>query len=301
MSRKSVTAVLLLLALLLSPLAQAEDTVLEPAYPVPEYVTWLLDIARGELGYTEEKSGYSKYGDWSGDPYAQWCAEYLCWCVDQVDQTYGTALLRNVYPMYTGSNTGLRWFLRQGRYIARTGYVPSWGKQWYRATGEYVSGYIPQPGDWVFYSFSDAGNTSHVAMVEYCTMDENGIVTVHVLEGNMPDRVQRSTHVLSDWRVLGYGTVHDLADTTLQGSCSGTEVTEVQKKLQYLGYLETEYVTGTYGPSTVVAMHNFQSDHGILSTGITGRDTSAALYTAYREAFWLDDNNFTVRAEYCLE
>ena len=42
---------LLLLALLLcltpfSALALSSRTIIEPAYPVPDYVTWLLDIAR---------------------------------------------------------------------------------------------------------------------------------------------------------------------------------------------------------------------------------------------------------------
>lgn len=73
-----------LLACLLCPLALAEDQMIDPAYPVPQYVHWLLDVARGELGYQEGSRGYTKYGEWSGDPYAEWCAEFLCWCVDRL-------------------------------------------------------------------------------------------------------------------------------------------------------------------------------------------------------------------------
>jgi len=292
-------ALFFLLILFFSLPVCADDIVIEPAYPVPDYVTWLLEIAENELGYTEEKSGYSKYGAWSGDPYAQWCAEYLCWCVDQVDVQHGTSLLRNVYPMYSGSNTGLRWFLRNGRYIARNGYIDSWGKQWYKESGEYITAgsYIPLPGDWVFYSFSDSGDTSHVAMVEYCTMDESGTVTVHVIEGNMPDKVQHATHVLNDWRVLGYGTVYDLADIVIRGGCSGVKVLELQKKLYYLGFLAEQYMTGTCGASTVTAVRNFQQSRGIINTGVAGHETQTALELAYREAFWEDDSNFVVRDE----
>lgn len=103
-----------LLACLLCPLALAEDQMIDPAYPVPQYVHWLLDVARGELGYQEGSRGYTKYGEWSGDPYAEWCAEFLCWCVDQVDQQHGLSLLRNAYPMYSGQNTGRNWFIREG-------------------------------------------------------------------------------------------------------------------------------------------------------------------------------------------
>ena len=102
----SLMLTLLLTAGLLLPCAKAEDTVLEPLWPVPDYVQWLLDVARGEIGYKEGPHGYSKYGEWAGDAYAQWCAEFLCWCVDQVDQQHGTELLRNVYPMYSGQNVG---------------------------------------------------------------------------------------------------------------------------------------------------------------------------------------------------
>ena len=53
-----------LLACLLYLPAQAEDQMIDPAYPVPQYVHWLLDVARGELGYQEGSRGYTKYGEW---------------------------------------------------------------------------------------------------------------------------------------------------------------------------------------------------------------------------------------------
>ena len=123
----SLMLTLLLTAGLLLPCAKAEDTVLEPLWHVPDYVQWLLDVARGEIGYKEGPHGYSKYGEWAGDAYAQWCAEFLCWCVDQVDQQHGTELLRNVYPMYSGQNVGRDWFIRQGRYVTRNGNLANWG------------------------------------------------------------------------------------------------------------------------------------------------------------------------------
>ena len=157
--------------LLLFSRACAEET-LAPAWPVPQYVEWLLETARGELGYTETSSGYTKYGEWAGDPQAEWCAEFLCWCVYQVDTQHGTHLLTSVYPRYSGSNTGRDWFIREGRYVARTGSVPGWGSQWYEGLDERLASgsYIPQPGDWVFYTFDDSGSTANVAMVEYCSV-----------------------------------------------------------------------------------------------------------------------------------
>ena len=51
---------------------------IQPAYPVPDYVEKLLGVASEEVGYTEGEHGFSKYGEWAGDPYAQWCAEFQC-------------------------------------------------------------------------------------------------------------------------------------------------------------------------------------------------------------------------------
>ena len=287
-----------LLACLLCPMALAEDQVIDPAYPVPQYVHWLLDVARGELGYQEGSRGYTKYGEWSGDPYAEWCAEFLCWCVDQVDQQHGLSLLRNAYPMYSGQNTGRNWFIREGRYIARTGFVDGWGSQWLIGQEESMASgsYVPQPGDWVFYSV-DGTNTSHVALVEYCTQDAQGVITAHVIEGNMPDRVQRNTHQLTDWRVMGYGTVRDLADIVMQSGNTGKKVQELQDMLCYLGYLDAQYATGTYGPSTVEAVRAFQQATDKVPTGIANHHTQLTLQHIYEETYWQDDANFIVRDE----
>lgn len=283
--------------LLLFPAVKGEEKTLAPAYPVPEYVAWLLDVARGEIGYTEDRRGYTKYGEWSGDPYAEWCAEFLCWCVDQVDQQHDTHLLTRVYPRYSGTNTGLNWFLREGRYVARTGYVEGWGTQWYigQETRIPSGGYVPQPGDWVFYTFDSSGDTAHVAMVEYCTQDDAGVITAHVIEGNLPDRVQRGAHVLTDWRVLGYGTVHDVADIVLTSGCKGKKVEALQQKLCYLGYLDPQYVTGEYGPSTAQAVRDFQTNTDKVPTGIANHHTQLTLDGLYWQAYWLDDRNFQVQ------
>ena len=87
----------LLYTAVLTPSVLAEEEQIPPAWSVPDYVERLIEVASGEVGYTEDH-GRTKYGEWAGDPSAQWCAEFQCWCVDQVDQRWGTKLLRNVYP-----------------------------------------------------------------------------------------------------------------------------------------------------------------------------------------------------------
>lgn len=289
---------ILLLALLLPALSvQAEalpqftpelkegEELIQPAYEVPEYVQQLLSVAREELGYTEGKYGRTKYGEWVGDPTCQWCAEYLCWCVDQTDKRFSQELLYNVYPMYGASNVGRNWFIAQGRYIARTGHVPNWGSQWYKGESTMMkkNSYIPQPGDWVFFSILDSGDTTHVAMVEYCTRNAAGKVYVHVLEGNNPDRVQRNTYALDEQSIQGYGTVFDLADMTMRFGNKGEKVRRLQRDLVLLGYMSEKNTTGQFGQITQDAVMHFQRDHGIEQTGNAGPLTQRALEEAMKE------------------
>ncbi len=296
--RRVGALLLLVTALCARGLAQeAPGTVVPPAYPVPEYVAQLLSIATAEVGYTEERGGLTKYGEWVGAPYTQWCAEYLCWCVDQTDKQFGTSLLNVVYPLYSGTNTGLNWFLRQGRYIARTGSVAGWGSQWFKGETETMekNEYVPQPGDWAFFSIVSSGDTTHVAMVEYCSQDASGTVTVHVLEGNMPDRVARNAYPLDDWRILGYGTVHDLADIVLRGGNEGEKVRALQEKLTLIGLLDESAVDGRYGSKTAEAVKQFQTMTDKTPTGIanhhtqTALDTHVAQWYLTHDEYWLVD------------
>ena len=270
---------------------EGEERVLAPDYPVPDYVEWLLDIARGELGYTEERSGVTKYGTWAGYPTAEWCAEFQCWCVHRVDALHGTKLLNRLYPNYSGTNVGRDWFLAQGRYIARTGNVPGYGAQWWKDSMEAVApnSYIPQPGDWMFLTDNANGDTSHVAMVEYCAVDEEGRVKVHVIEGNnvtkpAPQSVETNVYALDYWRILGYGTVYDLADITLKFGHSGPKVKALQEELVAAGLLEERYTTGKYGAITTDCIKTVQRQYGILETGIANLETRLALKKMIPEA-----------------
>lgn len=259
--------------------SSAEDRILEPVCPVPEYVTWLLEVASEEVGYREAEHGRSKYGEWAGDPYCQWCAEFICWCVDQVDLRHGTNLLNQVFPKYSGSNTGRSWFIKAGRYAIRKGEVEGWGYEWLKGQDEFLrSGtYIPQPGDYVFFTWTGSEDTDHVALVEYCTADNEGTVTVHVIEGNNPVSVARNSYLLTSSQILGYGTVNDLVDITMRFGNNGEKVRQLQDKLNYLGYLDEQYITGNYGNATAEAVRQFQSDHSLRPNMIANIKTQNLL------------------------
>ena len=296
--RLRLSAVFFLLALLLFPClsACAEDERIEPAWPVPDYVEHLLQVASEEVGYKEDH-GRTKYGAWAGDAAAQWCAEFQCWCVDQVDKRWGTSLLRNVYPYYTSSNTGRSWFIRAGRYVIRKGRVENWGYEWLKGTTSFIrSGdYIPQPGDWVFFNWGSGTDTEHVALVEFCTRNTaTGEVLVHVIEGNKPSAVARDTYDLNSPTILGYGTVHDVADITMTFGNEGEKVRVLQERLSYLGFLDASFVTGRFGDGTLEAVKAYQTARGLRVNGIANMDTQILLEEEYKKKYENDPGIWSV-------
>ena len=276
---------ILLLALVFAAPCSRAETVINHGES-PDFVQNLLAIAENELGYTEGGNNYTKYGEWSGDPNAAWCAEFICWCVDQLDQQQGTQLLTAVYPKYSGQNTGRDWFIRRGRFVYRKGVCPDWGYQWLKGSDHYLAKneYIPRPGDLMFFSYNAAGDTEHVALVEYCTRSEAGEVMIHVIEGNNPDRVQRSSYPLDNSQVLGFGLCEDLADTVMRFGNEGDKVLSLQQALNELGYLEEKHITGVFGSNTRKAVMDFQSglsEH--TSPGVADRLTQQAIEKAVAE------------------
>lgn len=243
-----------------APAEESWEVLPEPERPA--FVPLLLDIARKELGYVEGGNNYSKYGEWAGDPNAAWCAEFVCWCVNQTDLHHDQNLLHQVYPKYSGQNTGKEWFIARGRFLFRKAVCPDWGPQWLQGADRNLmkNEYLPRSGDLLFFSYNLAGDTEHVALVEFCARHEDGQIYIHVLEGNNPDRVQRNHYVMDDSQILGYGLCEDIIGTSMRFGNTGDKVMELQQKLHELGYLEERHLTGTYGSNTRAAVIRFQNE-----------------------------------------
>lgn len=264
----------------------------------PAFVEPLLNVARGEIGYVEGSNNYSKYGEWSGDPNAAWCAEFVCWCVNQTDIQRGLSLLDRVYPNYSGQNTGKEWFIARGRFLFRKAVCPDWGPQWLNHMDRNLmkNEYHPRSGDLLFFSYNAAGDTEHVALVEYSARHEDGQVWVHVIEGNNPDRVQRNQYPLDDSQILGYGLCEDILGTTMRFGNTGDKVLALQESLCELGYLEARHATGTYGSNTRAAVMLFQKQtmHEESPNGIANLYTQRAITDALRDKRFNTPENWMV-------
>jgi hypothetical protein len=139
----------------------------------------LLQVAKGQLGYTEKASGYTKFGDWYGkhvdkDPSfatAPWCDMFLAWAADKAG-----------VQDWTGE-------------FASTPDHASWFKD------HHAWGHKPEPGSIVFFSWTGGksiGDIEHVGIVE----SVNGS-TLHTIEANHFNHLGRATRDVS--QVVGYG------------------------------------------------------------------------------------------------
>jgi peptidoglycan hydrolase-like protein with peptidoglycan-binding domain len=242
----------------------------------------LLKVAQGEVGYVEGPlPDESKYGEWFSHSRCAWCAEFLTWCVDQEDQQYGCHLMETIYPRYGGPSTGAPFFMEKGRFISDNGKLPTKEKQWLIGSDHYLRAneYIPQEGDYIwFYYHNRSVGTDHVAIVEGVSVEPNGDVTVHVIEGNNPDSVQRAVYALTDTRIYGFGTPVKRAYSNLRLYNRGDDVLALQQEMIALGYYELEDGQESYfTPALTEAVKQLQRDCGLKATGIVDMETRAAM------------------------
>lgn len=130
----------------------------------------IVDVAIGELGYTEQGSNQTKYGAWYGMNGAAWCHMFVSWCANQA------GVSTSIVPKTASCSNGIAWFNDKGQF-------------------KYRGKYTPKRGDIIYFR-----NGGHVGIVEKTSGS-----TVHTIEGNTSDKVARRSYSLSDTRITGYG------------------------------------------------------------------------------------------------
>lgn len=158
-----------------------------------DWRTDLLDVARSQIGYQESRrnfivredgsmQGYTRYGDWYGMPYEEWCAMFVLFCLRNAQ------LPESAVP---GSPSCARW--RDA--LAEKGV--------YRTEADYV----PQPGDLIFFRWSNGADPEHIGIVESVEGE-----TIFTIEGNAGRAVRRRSYVLAQNCIAGYGDLGALLD-----------------------------------------------------------------------------------------
>ena len=160
----------------------------------------LVAIAKTQLGYKEsernfifdeegEKDGYTRYGDWYGSAYAEWCAMFVSFCLNYAE------IPENNFPYEANCQN---WKEALGNYGA---YEDNEAK------------YEPQVGDLMFINWqADYEETKelsnfpqHVGIVVSV-----GSSKIETIEGNINGGVYRREYDLDSDMIVGYGNTTKL-------------------------------------------------------------------------------------------
>lgn len=295
---KNIVALLITLCMMLA-------TALGACALADDRAEMLINAAISQLGYTATKGGYSKYGEWGGKAYGEWCSEFVSWCVNFADENYGVSMLDNVYPRQTTCEYGASWFKARGRYVTVNGGLPDDEEQFYLSDGVSVRErpYVPQRGDLIYIEWYKYNRLDHVGIVEFVTQDEDGTYYVHTIEGNNhilgpePTVVARYTYRLDDPSIRGYGVLQEgLVGSELSMGSEGEAVVTLQKNLKTLGYYDGD-AAGKLGKGTVTAIKKYQKAKGLEQSGVADQETLVMISGEIREKEQAAEEKARVKAE----
>ena len=149
----------------------------------------LIALAKTQLGYTEstqnfiytdtdQQKGYTRYGQWAGDPYADWSASFVSFClyyaeVEGIDPAQDCQLwleALNAQEIYRDADA-----------------------------------HVPVPGDLVFLDLDADEISDHVALVETVDAAEaEEAAVLHLISGDWENRVDRHKLSMDAETILGY-------------------------------------------------------------------------------------------------
>ena len=200
--------------------------------------TWaekLLAVAGSQLGYHEsilnfivdsdgEHKGYTRYGEWYGNPYGDWCAMFVSFCLKYA------GIDEEAIPQNANCSDWVTNLKKMEIY-------------------EDADFYVPEAGDIVFFDQSDADRPNHVGIISEVTYGTKTVIrhitkdgsaiesgamnalkyineatsddasgdelrteevevpvaeSIKVIEGNSSDQVQYVDYDLSNEKILGY-------------------------------------------------------------------------------------------------
>ncbi len=167
----------------------------------------IVDVAIGEIGYKEQGSNKTKYGEYTGANGAAWCHSFVSWCAHEAGVSTSTV------PKTASTTYGMQWFQKKEQF-------------------KYKGKYTPKRCDIVYFKT----NRNHVGIVESVSGGQ-----LHTIEGNTSNKVARRSYSLNDATITGYG-IPKYAGTNGNGS-SSSKKKDSKKELQYLQKVLSRHAT----------------------------------------------------------
>jgi len=132
----------------------------------------MIEIADTQIGNIGGETYWRWYGFSERD---EWCAMFVSWVAYQCGY-----IDAGIIPKFASCKVGIGWFQDRG--------------QWREP------GYVPAPGDLIFFDWEPDGIADHVGIVENVA---DGVV--NTIEGNSSDSVRRRSYDIGSIKIFGYG------------------------------------------------------------------------------------------------
>lgn len=191
----------------------------------------VLAVAESQLGYMESETnyqvdpesgiqrGYTRYGEWYGDPYSDWSILFAGFCLK-----------------YAGADDVV---------IPQTAEGQAWAAQLRAADGKYAEAetYLPYKGDIAFIDVNEDGTIDTAGIVAEVSVSENKL---GIIEGDSANKVQLVQYELDSPAVNGYGVLNESGEITENGDTAVEKPVE-QKILSYKDELVEIKITSAEG------------------------------------------------------
>ena len=242
----------------------------------------VIAIAESQLGYTESernytvtgdgaRKGYTRYGDWYGDPYGDWSAMFVSFCL------YYAGISRQSVPYasdcagWVGTLSGEAWGLYRN-----------------------MEGNSPQKGDIVFLDTDADGSADHAGLVASVSGG-----SLQIIAGDSENRVQSVPCAMDSDRLLGFAALpenpnnqaaraNDAALFALEGDSGVAPASEDGGLTITLGQtLNVDVV----GKNTVKIPFTPEYTHEYIFQSTGTRDTYGYIYDANDNVLAADDDS----------
>jgi hypothetical protein len=182
-----------------SPVKIPDSDSILSTYPLPSehaltpFIEKLIEIAESQPTNPQDEKGRTKYGEAFGEPYAQWCTEFVMWCLKETEEQLGTNYIDSYYPWKDSAYRCVVWYKNHNAFMLK-------------------DNYIPRRGDLIFFDYDFDENSDHTGMVTGVEYDETeDKIYVLTIEGNLPEDYPNGTIktrrlAVDEKKIYGYGT-----------------------------------------------------------------------------------------------
>lgn len=161
-----------------------------------------IAIAKSQLGYEEstanyevvdgdKKKGYTRYGEFYGVKYGDWCAMFVSFCLNYAEV--------EDFPVDASCD---QWIAKLKEVEENS--KDSEGVVQYDAYKDASEEYVPERGNLVFFNWDSEVDADHVGII-VDVREKDGETWIRTIEGNTSDTVKYKEYRVNDDTIMGYG------------------------------------------------------------------------------------------------